>query len=182
MLALLCLFYFMLSTVKTDDIDIVQVYRTIGTVSREEAAGVLEKYGAKDLGKMLQKKVIKDCVFPEEDITDPSFNMEELLQEALKITSDISILDQSIVCLNHGKYKDTHSSASVFVKYSIQGNDSVATTQVPILCSEGEWIAGYIKPSHSNDGSLKTKARDDCQMCPNSNMLSASSTSCLGMQ
>jgi len=190
MLTLLCLLYFTVSTVitddldtvETDDLDIVEVYKTIGIKSPEKGAEVLKQYGAKRLGMMLQKTVVRDCDFSEGIGMDQPFNIEELLQEALQTSSVVSVHDHSLVCLNQGKYKDTHSSASVYVQYSVKGNVSKVSTHLPILCNEGEWIAGYIKPSHSNTTSLKTTARDDCQMCPHSNMLPASSTSsCLGM-
>jgi len=157
-----------------DDIELIQ--RTLGTDNSSQIRDIFVKLarsaGPTRVGSLLESRTSDKCTVPGE-VEEPyrkSFNPKAIVIAALKhYGADVKIQEYNVVCLNQGRHKNRHSSASVIVKYSAkeqgESNATVRVEQIPVLCFDGRWMSAFFDTAPLV-GTLSTATRHDCQMCP----------------
>ena len=170
--------YFLLAiiaTCKSLNINLIEHTMKNGNGSsqlRKLVVKMARSVGPTRIGRILGKMLSDKCTVPGEggDEIMKSFDPKEIIITALDHHGpELKVIEYKVVCLNQGRQKYRHTSASVIVKYSIkklgESITTVRTDQLSVVCLGGIWKSAFFDISPLV-GNLSTLTRHDCQMCP----------------
>ncbi len=149
--------------VSTRDMDVFQIFSAGTAENQEKAKKMATELGPLGVGKILQGVTSRGCRMLRKSRKRSFFVVEDLVTEVVKNVSEVEIQDFNFLCINQGKYKNEHTSASIVVQYFSKEKGEV-TQQFPLLCIQNMWTAVSFQENPAGD-SFDIQTRWDCQMC-----------------